>query len=423
VTIIRGSLDAIALGQAQAAEPGTDPDRDLARRLRAAGMTERQIAKRLRISPSTAHRWLAAASQEDAAPAAPPVGDPAGPDPSVTPVPGETPETLAALRDRRDRLALQHGALLDQAQAAREAVEDCDTRRMDALAGGGDSARFAAERARLEAEHARLAQDAGDFAKWFRPHRSKLSWPRQDRLRRCSGPSGGGAERSWSWPGGPLRLGVVGPRTPRGNNAGVVGRWFGLAAAEISRREAEHARRTAQADAEAARAERERAYDEGGELAPVCKDQLRACVLGELAPAELAHVASRLDALGRAAGRTWDMQVLPPAIPRLGVRDEWHSAVVAVWGAAKEGNWAMVKVLTGRLGGTWYDRDPAAARGAAPGLVVGGTAVDGPQPDATGLAANQMPAHWPASVSLDEHGRPLPQGPPNRHPSGLPVWR
>src|SRR5216684_4400347 len=23
-----------------------------------------------------------------------------------------------------------------------------------------------------------------DFAKWFRPHRSKLSWPRQDRLRR-----------------------------------------------------------------------------------------------------------------------------------------------------------------------------------------------------------------------------------------------
>jgi hypothetical protein len=62
-----------------------------------------------------------------------------------------------------------------------------------------------------------------DFANFFRPHRSKFSWPHQDRLRRSSGPTRpgswqqregldqasckmlwpqwSGAERSWSWPG------------------------------------------------------------------------------------------------------------------------------------------------------------------------------------------------------------------------------
>jgi hypothetical protein len=177
------------------------------------------------------------------------------------------------------------------------------------------------------------------------------------------------------------------------------------------------------ADAERARVQQ--AVEDGERLAPVARDALRAALLGELAPAGLLRTAQDLAAAEQAAGRGWD--VLPPRLPGE-ARDPWHRAVSQVWGAAVAGDLQRCQAAIVAAGG-WHERGPAAA--AADGPKIGGTSVDGIQPDRGGLeAANQMPGHWPGTVFRDADGRVLhpderpqvPLYPPHRHPSGIPVW-
>jgi Homeodomain-like domain len=306
MTTVTGSLDSIA-------DQLAEQDRQAqARQMIAQGLSERQVANQLGVSPSTVNRWKQAAAAAGqpmtsaadapgapapqampAAPAAAPAGEPGDASTSATPEPDEAAETLTALRDRQDKLAAQHGALLDQAQAAREQIEDLDSQRIEALAGGGDSSRFAAGRAPLEAEHARLAQDAA-----------------------------------------------------------VVGRWLEECAAEITRREAGRAERDRQAAEQAARAA---AIAEGDQLAPVAAAALRAAVLGEVTPGELVRVVAALVALEPVAGRSWDEEILPPQLQ--GARDGWHLQVCALWRAARSGDAAGCQAMLAALGGQWADRD------------------------------------------------------------------
>lgn len=252
----------------------------------AADASEREVADRLQCSPSTAHRLRLRLDAAD-------TGEQDQPGTGVTDEPAGAGQTLTALRDKRDQWAAQHGALLDRIQAAREAVEDIDARRMDALAGGGDSTRFAAERAPLELEHARLAADAG-----------------------------------------------------------VVGGWLADCEAEIASREAGQAERARLA--EQAKAARE-AQAEGDGLAPVAAGKLRATVLGEVGAAELVRVARRLVELEAVAGKSWDNGILPP--PLLMNHDAWHQRVAALWSAARAGQLADVHGALAGLGGQWQERD------------------------------------------------------------------
>jgi hypothetical protein len=79
----------------------------------------------------------------------------------------EAPETLKELQARSDKLGAQLISLNDQAAKLAGQVEDVDKARIEALAGGGDSARFARQRADLEAEHARIVQDASVVGGWL----------------------------------------------------------------------------------------------------------------------------------------------------------------------------------------------------------------------------------------------------------------
>jgi hypothetical protein len=173
--------------------------------------------------------------------------------------------------------------------------------------------------------------------------------------------------------------------------------------------------------AEAERARVRQAVEDGERLAPVCRDSLRRALLGELAPAGLLSVAAELAAAEQAAGRGWD--VLPPRLPS-GARDPWHRAVAQAWAAAVVGDLhGCQRALV--AAGEWVERDPA-----ADGPQTGGTALDGPGRDTSGLEAANVPPGYPPTIHLDRDGRVMhpderpqvPVWPPHRHPSGIPVW-
>lgn len=155
-----------------------EAEEDRAVELYKADASTRTVARELEISRSsaqalrvrlleagrlTAEETTVTENDDQADNAKPETGAPDQPDAPVT----REPETLKELEARSEKLGAQLILLNDQAAKVAGQVEDLDKARIEALAGGGDSARFARERTALETEHARLTQDASVVGGWL----------------------------------------------------------------------------------------------------------------------------------------------------------------------------------------------------------------------------------------------------------------
>jgi hypothetical protein len=378
-----------------------------AAQLFAAGKTERQVAAALHVGRGTANRLRhrldaveggegasidapAAApdpdggegAARDAAPGGaiqPPDGGQDPPDVTGTEDEAEAAESLSALRAEAERLTAQHQALLEQAQAARERVEDIDGKRLEAIGSGGDTARFASQRAQLEADHARLTGDAS-----------------------------------------------------------VVAGWLAGCEADIARREARGQLAVRRRELAAAVKARQAVYAKSGPrqraavlaVAAAAADFTAVPADEAAADGKVTEAHHAVAALCRELGEAADPAPAQPPSAQLGImpaesRSGPGLSLLRALNMARAGNAALV---ARELGWTFGWLPPLREeREATAGPQVAGVAVGGPQP---GRAPDQPP--WiPHTVGLDERGNPVVPPdprlewvpmPPHRHPSGIPFY-